>query len=240
MRIAVIRFPGSDSAEAIAGALQQVSQCYVEEVWAEGSKSVNGFDALILPPGHSYGDHVRPGALAAATPLMAEVQAFADQGGLVIGFGNGAQILCEARLLPGAFLLNASTRFVCQAVSLRVETNTSALTRACNTGEILELSVAHKYGRYYVEPDTLTQLEANDQIVFRYAAGQGEASATGNPNGSTADVAGVANEQGNVLGLIAHPERCVDPALASHDGLKVFESIVAHLQGDGTAGRSVQ
>ena len=168
--------------------------------------------------GFSYGDYLRVGAIARFAPVMAEVERFARSGGPVLGICNGFQILCEAGLLPGALLPNAGLRFVCRHVDCVVEDDDTPFTRACARGDVLSIPVKHTTGRYYAPEEALDELEAHDQIVLRYAPGH-------NPNGSMDDVAGVCNEDGNVMGLMPHPEHAVDPLTGSDDGLLIFRSM---------------
>jgi phosphoribosylformylglycinamidine synthase subunit PurQ / glutaminase len=183
-------------------------------------RDLQGVDAVIVPGGFSYGDYLRAGAIARFAPVMEEVAEFARQGGLVLGICNGFQVLCEARLLPGALLPNVSLKFVFRQVSLEVVRADTAFTCACEPGRTLSIPVKHMTGRFYAPGDELDRLEASGQVVLRYAPGH-------NPNGSLRDIAGVRNEQGNVFGLMPHPEHAVDPLTGSTDGLKIFESMRA-------------
>src|SRR5213595_2956172 len=213
MRFGVVQFPGScDHRDALAAA-QRVGDA--ELLW-HGDHDLHGVEAVVVPGGFSYGDYLRVGAIARFSPLMESVIAFADDGGPVLGICNGFQVLCEAHLLPGALLPNTSLRFVCRQVDIEVVNASTPFTRACEEGTQLSIPVKHTTGRYYhPDPDSL-----GDQVVFRYAPGQ-------NPNGSVADIAGVANEAGNVVGLMPHPEHAVDPVLGSADGGKLFESMAS-------------
>ncbi|MCX6389551.1 MAG: phosphoribosylformylglycinamidine synthase subunit PurQ [Solirubrobacterales bacterium] len=216
MRIGVVRFPGScDEADAIAAA-SAVAEA--ELLW-HGRTDLDGVDAVVVPGGFSYGDYLRPGAIARYSPVMTAVAAFAADGGPVLGICNGFQVLCEAGLLPGALLPNNSLRFICRQVDLTVERTTTPWTAACEAGEQLSIPSKHANGRWYADDQTLAQIEANGQVVFRYAPGQ-------NPNGSLADIAGVCSEQGNVVGLMPHPEHAVDLLTGSADGLKLFASVL--------------
>ena len=216
MRIGVVRFPGScDEADAIAAA-SAVAEA--ELLW-HGRTDLDGVDAVVVPGGFSYGDYLRPGAIARYSPVMTAVAAFAADGGPVLGICNGFQVLCEAGLLPGALLPNNSLRFICRQVDLTVERTTTPWTAACEAGEQLSIPSKHANGRWYSDDQTLAQIEANGQVVFRYAPGQ-------NPNGSLADIAGVCSEQGNVVGLMPHPEHAVDLLTGSADGLKLFASVL--------------
>ena len=221
MRFGVVRFPGScDDVDALL-ACERVGEA--EILW-HGDRDLHGVDAVVIPGGFSYGDYLRVGAVARFSPVMESVIAFARDGGPVLGICNGFQVLCEARLLPGALLPNTGLRFICRQVDLRVVNASTPFTRACAPGEALSIPVKHMSGRFYVPPGELEQLRAQEQVVLRYAPGQ-------NPNGSLDDIAGVVNEAGNVFGLMPHPEHAVDPLTGSADGLKVFESVREHAGG---------
>jgi phosphoribosylformylglycinamidine synthase subunit PurQ / glutaminase len=212
MRFGVVRFPGScDDVDAL-DACARVGDA--ELLW-HGDRDLRGVDAIVVPGGFSYGDHLRVGAIARFSPVMESVMAFARDGGPVLGICNGFQVLCEAGLLPGALLPNVGLRFICRQVGVVVERADTAFTTACEPEEILSIPVKHTTGRYFA-PDA-GELEAAGQVVLRYAH-------DGNPNGSTNDIAGVCNEGRNVVGLMPHPEHAVDELLGSADGLKLFES----------------
>ena len=213
MKFGVIQFPGScDDHDALLAA-ERVGEAVV--LW-HADRDLQGVDAVIVPGGFSYGDYLRVGAIARFAPVMEEVAEFAREGGLVLGICNGFQVLCEAGLLPGALLPNVSLRFVCRQVSLQVVQPDTAFTRACEPGQTLSIPVKHTTGRYF-SPRPV-------EVVLRYAGGE-------NPNGSQDDIAGVRNERGNVFGLMPHPEHAVDPLTGSVDGLKLFESMRAHVGG---------
>jgi phosphoribosylformylglycinamidine synthase subunit PurQ / glutaminase len=215
MRFGVLQFPGScDERDAVL-ACERVGEARL--VWHRDS-DLEGIDAVVIPGGFSYGDYLRAGAIARFSPAMEAVAEFAAAGGPVLGICNGFQVLCEAGMLAGALLPNAGLRFVCRQVELEVVSDRTPFTGALEQGARLEIPVKHMSGRYFAPPESLDELEANDQIVFRYAAGQ-------NPNGSERDIAGVCNEAGNVLGLMPHPEHAVDPLTGSADGLGIFESL---------------
>ena len=223
MQFGVVRFPGScDDVDAVLAA-GRVGEAVM--LW-HGDRDLQGVDAVVVPGGFSYGDYLRPGAIARFAPVMEAVGEFARDGGLVLGICNGFQVLCEAGLLPGALLPNVSLRFVCRQVQVEVMSEYSPFTRACPLGEPLSIPVKHTTGRYYA-PDSdphgcgVRRL-ADTQILLRYAPGQ-------NPNGSDRDIAGVCNAAGNVFGLMPHPEHAVDPLTGSSDGLWIFESIRAHV-----------
>jgi phosphoribosylformylglycinamidine synthase subunit PurQ / glutaminase len=215
MRFGVLQFPGScDERDAVL-ACERVGDA--ELVWHE-REDLDGIDAVVIPGGFSYGDYLRAGAIARFAPAMEAVARFADEGGPVLGICNGFQVLCEAGLLPGALLANDGLRFLCRQVELEVVNASTAATAGCEPGDRLSVPVKHMSGRWFAPPQLVDELERNDQIVFRYAAGQ-------NPNGSVADIAGVCNEGGNVVGLMPHPEHAVDPLTGSDDGLALFASL---------------
>ncbi len=214
MKFGVIQFPGScDERDALAAAAR-VGDAVL--LWHR-DPDLRGVDAVIVPGGFSYGDYLRAGALARFSPIMVEVERFARHGGLVLGICNGFQVLCEAALLPGALLPNTSLRFVCRQVDLIVVNAHTSWTGACARGDRLSIPAKHQTGRYWAPDPVLDELEANDQVVLRYATGNGF-------NGSSRDIAGVCNKAGNVLGLMPHPEHAVDPLTGSADGLRLFES----------------
>jgi phosphoribosylformylglycinamidine synthase len=219
VKFGVIRFPGScDEVDALDAAAR-VGEAVL--LW-HADRALEGVDAVIVPGGFSYGDYLRAGAIARFAPVMEEVAEFARAGGPVLGICNGFQVLCEARLLPGALLPNVSLKFVCRQVAVEVVRDGTAFTRAAHGGERLSIPVKHTTGRFYAPEAELDRLEASGQVLLRYAPGE-------NPNGSLRDIAGVCNEAGNVFGLMPHPEHAVDPLTGSTDGLKIFESIRAHV-----------
>ena len=215
-RIAVVAFPGSNDVEDAAVALELLGAEPLI-VWHGDAELPDGLGAVVLPGGFSYGDYLRCGAIARFSPAMTAVRRFARDGGLVLGICNGFQILCEAGLLPGVLRPNRQLEFVCRDVRIRVEVPTTPFTTRCGEGAELTIPVKHGEGSWYAPDDVVDELEAHGQVVLRYA----EAC-----NGSVADVAGVTNEQGNVLGLMPHPEHAVDPLLGSTDGALVLGSLV--------------
>ncbi len=219
MRFGVVRFPGSCDEVDAQLACERVADATL--LW-HGDRDLQGVDAVVIPGGFSYGDYLRVGAIARFSPVMESVIAFAREGGPVFGICNGFQVLCEAGLLPGALLTNESLRFVCRQVDVVVEHDDTPFTNATEAGERLSIPVKHTTGRWYAPPELLDEVEANEQVVLRYAPGH-------NPNGSLADVAGVRNAEGNVFGLMPHPEHAVDPLTGSVDGLKLFASIRDHV-----------
>jgi phosphoribosylformylglycinamidine synthase len=212
MRFGVVQFPGSCDERDALGACALVGDA--ELLW-HGDRDLRGVDAIVVPGGFSYGDYLRVGAIARFSPVMESVIAFARDGGPVLGICNGFQVLCEAGLLPGALLPNEGRRFLSRQVGVVVERTDTAFTSACEVGTVLSVPVKHTTGRFFA-PD-LAELEAEGQVVLRYAPGQ-------NPNGSERDVAGVCNAARNVVGLMPHPEHAVDALLGSDDGLQLFSS----------------
>ena len=221
MRFGVVRFPGScDEVDALL-ACERAGEATL--LW-HADEDLHGVDAVVVPGGFSYGDYLRAGAIARFSPVMSSGVEFAREGGVVLGICNGFQVLCEAGLLPGALLPNTSLRFVCRQVEVVVERAGGPFTGACAEGDRLSVPVKHTTGRWWAPPDVASDVEAAGQVLLRYAPGQ-------NPNGSLADVAGVANEQGNVFGLMPHPEHAVDAITGSADGLCLFASIREHVAG---------
>jgi phosphoribosylformylglycinamidine synthase subunit PurQ / glutaminase len=220
VKFGVIRFPGScDEVDALLACRRFAD---AELLW-HGDRDLRGADAIVVPGGFSYGDYLRAGAIARFSPVMEAVREFALSGGPVFGICNGFQVLCEAGMLPGALLPNVGLRFVCRQVQLVVENASTPFTRACDEGDLLSIPVKHTTGRYYAPEEALDELEADGQVLLRYAEGQ-------NPNGSARSIAGVTNRQKNVAGLMPHPEHAVDLLTGSADGGRLFESLVAHVE----------
>jgi phosphoribosylformylglycinamidine synthase subunit PurQ / glutaminase len=220
VKFGVVRFPGScDDIDALQAAARVGDAALL---W-HADHDLQGVDAVIVPGGFSYGDYLRAGAIARFAPVMAEVEEFAREGGLVLGICNGFQVLCEAGLLPGALLPNVSLKFVFRQVELEVVRAEGAFTGSCGPGDRLSIPVKHTTGRYYAPDEQLDRLEDAGQVLLRYAPGH-------NPNGSLRDSAGVCNEHGNVFGLMPHPEHAVEPLGGSTDGLLIFESMRAHVE----------
>ncbi len=230
MRFGVVVFPGSNCDHDAFHVLSDVLGQRMEWVWHQ-STDINHLDAVILPGGFAYGDYLRTGAIASHAPVMRAVKQFAERGGLVLGICNGFQILTEAGLLPGALLRNQRLKFLCRDVHLCVETTATPFTAACRNGQVLRMPIAHMEGNYFAKPETLRELEQNDQVVFRYSTPQGEVVDTeeANPNGSLANIAGICNHERNVLGLMPHPERASEPLLGCTDGRHIFESLLQSL-----------
>lgn len=225
MKFGVVVFPGSNCDHDAYYALKHILGCEVTFLWHKGD-SIGDCDAIILPGGFSYGDYLRCGAIARFSPIMRDVIRFAGEGGYVIGVCNGFQILTEAGLLPGALLRNESLRFVCRTVHLRVEHSDSVFTRHLQEGSLLRMPVAHGEGNYYADPEIIAGLESHGQVLFRYADADGRTTGEGNPNGSINNIAGIVNREGNILGMMPHPERSAETLLGSADGLSIFKSLL--------------
>jgi len=225
MKFGVVTFPGSNGDyDAYQAAVEALGEEAVF-LWHK-DHDLQGCDVVILPGGFSYGDYLRAGAIARFSPIMQEVVQHAQRGGPVLAICNGFQIACEAGLLPGALLRNASLKFVCAPIGIRVETTDTLFTSRYERGQRIVVPIAHGDGRYSADDETLERLEGERRVVFRYAPSELEAEEAYNPNGSINDIAGIVNEGGNVLGMMPHPERAVDPLLGAADGLPLFESIL--------------
>jgi phosphoribosylformylglycinamidine synthase I len=225
MKFGVVRFPGSNCDFDTVHALGRVMKQDTVMLWHK-DHDLQGVDCVVLPGGFSYGDYLRAGAIARFSPLMQEVRRFARRGGLVLGICNGFQILLELGLLPGAMLRNKSLKFLCQHVHLRVETTATPFTRAARRGQVLRIPIAHFDGNYFAPPRTLRELERNGQVVFRYCDAGGRVTDEANVNGSLHGIAGLSNRDGNVLGLMPHPERASEAFLGSEDGRVIFGSLL--------------
>ena len=230
MKFGVVVFPGSNCDHDAFYAIGNVLKKPVEFIWHQ-SEDLEDCDAVILPGGFSYGDYLRTGAIARFSPVMNSVEKFANGGGLVLGICNGFQILCEAGLLPGAMMRNSGLRFICRHVHIRVGQTDTPFTNAAEQGQILKIPIAHSDGNYTVDDATLVELERNRQVIFRYTTSDGKNDDAGNPNGAVHNIAGVCNRERNVAGLMPHPERAVESALGSADGLMIFRSMVEALLG---------
>ena len=228
LKFGVVVFPGSNCDHDAYYVLEHIMHQDVEFLWHKNA-SMEDVDVVILPGGFSYGDYLRCGAIARFSPIMNSVLAFAQRGGTVVGICNCFQILCEAGLLPGALLRNDCQTFVCKYVHLRVETAESLFTSQCRQGDVLRIPIAHSDGNYFVEAATLRQLDESNRILFRYCEPDGSITSAANPNGSLSNIAGIVNEQGNVMGLMPHPERASDPALGHTDGQVIFRSLIGRL-----------
>ena len=225
IKFGVVVFPGSNCDHDSHYVAETILQQDARLIWhKEGS--IGDVDVVILPGGFSYGDYLRCGAIARFSPVMKDVVRFANRGGMVIGICNGFQVLTEAGLLPGVLLRNQSLLFVCKYLHLRVENATTKFTHLCQSGDVLEIPVAHGEGNYFTDQDTLKRLEDNGRVVFRYCDSSGHVTDEANPNGSLKNIAGIINDAGNVLGMMPHPERASDTVLKHTDGRKIFDSLV--------------
>ena len=225
-RVGVVTFPGSlDDRDALRAVALMGGDGV--PLW-HGDRDLRGVDAVILPGGFSYGDYLRTGALARFAPIMEEVRAFAGRGGPVVGICNGFQILCEAGLLSGALIRNRQLRFVCRFVDVRVETSLSTLTEGLVPGEVLRIPVKHGEGQFVARPDELARIEAEALVTFRYCGPGGELDDEHNVNGSAGWIAGIRSPQGNVVGLMPHPEHAVDPDVGPTGGQPLFASLLSY------------
>ena len=243
MKFGVVVFPGSNCDHDAFYAIGNVLQKPVEFIWHQ-SEDLANCDAIILPGGFAHGDYLRTGAIARFSPVMKPVEKFAKSGGMVLGICNGFQILLEAGLLSGAMMRNSGLRYICRHVHIRVEQTDTPFTSAAEQGQVLKIPIAHNEGNYNIDESALAELEKNRQIIFRYTTSDGvghsvaareEADAAGNPNGSMANIAGICNRERNVAGLMPHPERAVESALDSADGLVIFRSMIEALVGAAKA-----
>ena len=229
MKIGVLVFPGSNCDHDCQHVFEDVLGQQVEMIWHK-EPTVSGVDAVVIPGGFSYGDYLRTGAIARFSPVMSAVKEFARNGGLVLGICNGFQILLEAGMLPGAMLRNRSLHFVCKDVHVRVENAATPFTGACKPGQVLKIPVAHAEGNYYTDPVTLAGLQANAQVVLRYCTADGQVTLEANPNGSVDNIAGLRNAEGNVLGMMPHPERSAEEMLGNEDGRLILTSMLESLR----------
>ncbi len=225
MKCGIVVFPGSNCDHDCYHILKHVLQLETDWIWHK-DEALNAYDLIVLPGGFSYGDYLRPGAIARFSPIMKSVIEYANQGGRVLGICNGFQILVESGLLPGVLMDNAGQRFICKNMTLRVENNDTPFTSQCKVGDVLQIPINHGQGRYFADNDTLKQMAKNDQVLFRYCDAEGNASDAANPNGSLDNIAGIANESKNVMGMMPHPERCADPLWKNVDGQLIFKSLI--------------
>ncbi|MGI0488280.1 phosphoribosylformylglycinamidine synthase subunit PurQ [Pantanalinema rosaneae CENA516] len=226
VKFGVIVFPGSNCDRDVAYVTQTLLHQPTRMVWHEDS-DLSDLDVVIVPGGFSYGDYLRCGAIARFSPAMRSTIDHANQGKLVLGICNGFQVLTEAGLLPGALVRNRDLHFICDRVPMKVERHDLPWTQQYQAGAVITLPIAHGEGSYYADADTLAELEANRQVVFRYCAVDGTADLQSNPNGSLNQIAGICNRQGNVLGMMPHPERAADPQLGNTDGIKLFKGLLS-------------
>ena len=225
MKFGVVVFPGSNCDHDTYHALSHGMDQETRLLW-HAETDLQGADAIIIPGGFSYGDYLRCGAIARFSPVMEAVENFAGAGGMVFGICNGFQILCESGLLPGILLRNNHLQFRCQWTDLRIERADTAFTNAAIEGEVIRVPISHGEGNFYADDQTLKSIEGNGQVLFRYSSSNGDITASSNPNGSVNNIAGITNLDGNVLGMMPHPERCCDLLLGGEDGQKIFRSIL--------------
>ena len=225
MRFGILVFPGTWSDTDCYYAVKDVLKQDAEYVWHQDT-NLDSFDCVIVPGGFSYGDYLRPGAMARFSPVMEALNKFANSDRLVIGICNGFQILCEAGLLPGALLRNQHLEYRCQWSHLRTERADTPFSLRCQPGQLLRVPVSHGEGYYFADADTLTALEEEGRVLFRYSDNEGEATEAANPNGAAHNIAGIVNQAGNILGMMPHPERSCEAILGSTDGNLIFQSII--------------
>lgn len=237
MKFGVVTFPGSNCDYDAYAAVKHVMHGDVDFLWHR-SEDLAGSDVVILPGGFSYGDYLRSGAIARFSPIMKQVIQFARSGGIVMGICNGFQVLTEAGLLPGALMRNSHLRFSCKFVHLRTERTGTAFTSTISQGTVLNIPIAHGDGNFYHFDGDIRRLEDNDQILFRYCDPSGKITPESNPNGSLNNIAGIINAEGNVLGMMPHPERACELILGSEDGLRIFESVQAWCESPRPVGKS--
>jgi len=228
MKFGIVVFPGSNCDHDAYHAAKHIMGQDAHFIWHKDS-SLGDADVIILPGGFSYGDYLRTGAIARFSPVMKEVVRFAKTGGTVIGICNGFQILLEAGMLPGVMLRNSSLKFVCKFIQLKVENAVTRFTSECEVGDVLRIPIAHGDGNYFASREIVESLQEHGQVVFRYCSKVGDIDDASNPNGSLSNIAGIINKEGNVLGMMPHPERAVELSLGSADGKKIFQSMIESL-----------
>lgn len=224
-KFGIIIFPGTWSDKDCYYAINNILQYEARYIWHKET-NIDDIDCLVLPGGFSYGDYLRPGAIARFSPVMKEIINFAKKGKPIIGICNGFQILCEAKLLPGILLPNDVLEFRCTTTYLKVQNSNSIFTNECNENDILNIPISHGEGNYFANEDTIKDLEENKRILFKYSSVSGNITKSANPNGSANNIAGIINNQGNVLGMMPHPERSCEKSLGSEDGNLIFKSII--------------
>ena len=234
MKFSIVVFPGSNCEHDCYHIVRNLLGCEAEYVWHQDTK-LGAPDAVILPGGFAYGDYLRSGAMARFSPVMNAVAEFAEKGGPVVGICNGFQVLCEARLLPGALRVNKTLRYLCQDVYLRCENNENPWTSLYAKGEIIRMPIGHGEGNFTADPETLESLDRGGRVVFRYCEPDGARSDDSNPNGSDSAIAGICSEAGNVVGLMPHPDRCAEKILTNAAGIRLFESCAEWVRSGKTA-----
>lgn len=231
-KFGVVVFPGSNCDHDAYYAAKKILGYDATFLWHK-DRDLQDSDVIVLPGGFSYGDYLRSGAIGKLSPIVSEVVKFANKGGIVIGICNGFQTLCETGLLPGVLLKNKSLKFICKDVYIRSVNNDTVFTNAVENGKGLKIPIAHGDGNYFADEETIESLKANNQIVFQYSSADGETGDEYNPNGSLEHIAGIMNKEGNVMGMMPHPERCCDPVLGNTDGAGIFRSIANHFNNNG-------
>jgi phosphoribosylformylglycinamidine synthase subunit PurQ / glutaminase len=234
LKFGIVVFPGSNCDHDCYHTIKHVLGHEARFVWHEET-DLSDYDCIIIPGGFSYGDYLRTGSIASLSPIMRSVSDYACAGGPVIGICNGFQVLVEAGLLPGSLIKNASLKFICKWVYLRLENSDTLFTSNMNIGDVLRIPVAHGEGNYFCTDEDLKELERNSQIIFRYSTPSGEVIDEANPNGSLDNIAGISNKEGNVLGMMPHPERCSEGLMGGEDGRAIFESLISNLHQKGRA-----
>ena len=225
MKFGVVVFPGSNCDHDCYHVIKHVFHQPVDFIWHK-ERSLGSYDCLVLPGGFSYGDYLRPGAIAKFSPLMSAIKRFAENGGLVLGICNGFQVLLEMDLLPGAMITNESLKFICKDVYLSLENSDTPFTLEGTKKRVWKMPIAHFDGNYFADERTLRGLEENEQIIFRYCSSQGDVTDDANPNGALFNISGICNKEKNILGMMPHPERCCESILGNEDGRLIFESII--------------
>ena len=228
MKFGIVVFPGSNCDEDCFHVAKDLLGCEADYVWHH-ERDLKGADAVVLPGGFAYGDYLRAGALARFSPVMESVAEFAKKGGPVLGICNGFQVLLEAGLLPGAMQINRGLRYVCRDVSMKVENDATPFTSLYPKGSVVTMPIGHMEGNYTAPPETLDALEREGRVVFRYCERDGRITDAANPNGAARGIAGICNREGNVVGLMPHPDRCSESLLGNDQGIKMFASAVAAL-----------
>ena len=227
-KFGIIIFPGTWSDKDCYYAINNILNNEARYIWHKET-NIDDLDCLVLPGGFSYGDYLRPGAIARFSPIMKEIINFAKKGKPIIGICNGFQILCEAKLLPGILLPNDVLEFRCTTTYLKVQNSNSIFTNECNKNDILNIPISHGEGNYFANEDTIKDLEENKRILFKYSSVSGNITKSANPNGSTNNIAGIINKKGNILGMMPHPERSCEKSLGSEDGNLIFKSIMNNI-----------
>ena len=233
MKVGVVRLPGSNCDDDCYYVVKNVFGIDTDYLWHKDTKPLSEYSCIIIPGGFSYGDYLRPGAIAKFSPIISKIKEYAERGGLIIGICNGFQILLESGLLEGVLIRNKTLNFICKDVYIKVENKNTPFSNV--EKNILKIPIAHKEGCFYCDEKILQKLKDNNQIVFRYCNKNGEITDVANPNGSLYSIAGICNEKGNVLGMMPHPERCSEKILGNEDGRQIFESIIRYLTGGNNA-----